>query len=167
MVWWTVSSVIVGYIVIQGLPITSLYCLQSQVGPKNQWFWTAVLEQTLESPLDCKAIQPVHPKGNQSWIFIGRTDAEAETPILWPPDAKSWLIGKDPDAKKDWGQEEKGTKEDEMVGWDHWLDGHEIEQALGVGDGPGSLACCSPWDHKELDTTDRLNWLTDWSGKMH
>ena len=95
---------------------------------QNNWcFWTVVLEKTLESPLDCKEIQPVHPKGDQFWVFIGRTDAEAETPILWPPDMKSWLTGKDPDAGKDWGQEEKGTTEDEMVGWHHWLDGHEFE----------------------------------------
>ena len=101
--------------------------------PKNGYFWSVVLEKTLESPLDCKEIQPVHPKGDQSWVFIGRIDAEAETPILWPPDAKNWLIWKDPDAGKDWGQEEKGTTENEMVGWHHWLDGHEFEQALGVG----------------------------------
>ena len=102
--------------------------------------------------------EPVHPKGNQSWIFIGRTDAEAETPILWPPDVKNWLIGKDPDAGKDWRQEEKGTTEDEMVGWHHWLYGHEFEQALGVGDGQRSLAGSSPWDHKDLDRTEWLNW---------
>ena len=113
--------------------------------------------KTLESPLDCKEIQPVHPKGNQSWIFIGRTDAEAETPILWLPDAKNQLIGKDPDVGKDWRQEEKGTTEDEMVGWHHRLSGHEFKQALGDGDGQGSLACCSPWGCKELDTTKRLN----------
>ena len=101
--------------------------------PKNWSFWTVMLKKTLESPLDCKEIQPVHPKGNRSWIFIGRTDVEAEIPILWPPDAKSWLIGKDPDAGKDWGLEEKGTTEDEMVGWHHWLNGHEFEQAPGVG----------------------------------
>ena len=95
--------------------------------PKNWCFWTVVLEKTLESPLDCREIQPVHPKGNQSWMFIGKTDAEVETPILWPPDAKKWLIGKDPDAGKDWRQEEKGTTDDEMVGWHHWLDGHEYE----------------------------------------
>ena len=106
----------------------------------NNWcFWTVVSEKTLESSLHCKEIQPVHPKGNQSWIFIGRTDAEAETPILWPPDAKSWLIGKAPDARQDWRWEEKGTAEDEMVGWHHRLDGHEFQQALGVGDGQGSL----------------------------
>ena len=126
--------------------------------PKNWCFWTVVLEKTFESPLDCKVIQPVHPKGNQSWIFIGRTDVEAETPILWPPDVKSWLTGKDPDAGKDWRQEEKGTTEDEMIGWHHRLDGHEFEKALGVGDGQGSLACCSPWGHKESDMTERLNW---------
>ena len=102
--------------------------------------------------------EPVHPKGNQSWIFIGRTDAEAETSILWPPDVKNWLIGKDPDAGKDWRQEEKGTTEDEMVGWHHWLYGHEFEQALGIGDGQGSLVCCSPWGCKESDTTEWLNW---------
>ena len=120
--------------------------------------WTVVLEKTLESPLDCKEIQPVHPKGNQFWIFIGRTDVEAETPILWPLDAKSWLIWKDPDAGKDWRQEEKGTTEDEMAGWHHRLDGHESEQAPGVGDGQGSLECCSPWGRKELDMTERWNW---------
>jgi len=106
--------------------------------PKNWCFWTVVLEKTLESPLDCKDIQSVHPKGNQSWIFIGRTDTEAETPILWPPDAKNWLIGKDPDAGKEWRWEEKGMTEDEMVGWHHQLDGHEFEQALGIGK-PGVL----------------------------
>ena len=116
---------------------------------KNWCFWTVVLEKTLESPLDCKEIQPVHPKGNQSWIFIGRTDAEDEAPILWPPDAKNWLIWKDPDAGKDWTWEEKGMTEDEMVGRHHRLDGHEFEQALGCGEGQGSLACCSPWGHKE------------------
>ena len=117
-----------------------------------------VLEKTLESPLDCKEIQPVHPKGNQSWIFIGRTDVEDETPILWPSDVKNWLIWKDPDAGKDWRQEENGMSEDEMVGWHHWLNRHEFEQALGVGDGQGSLVCCSPWGHKESDMTEQLNW---------
>ena len=120
---------------------------------KNWCFWTVALEKTLESPLDCKEIQPVHPKGNQSWIFIGRTDAEAYTPILWPPDVKNWLIGKDPDAGEDWRQEEKEMAEDEMVGWHHWFDGLEFEQALVAGDGQGSLACCSPWSRKESDTT--------------
>ena len=117
-----------------------------------------VLENTLESPSDCKEIQPVHPKGDQSWLFIGRTDAEAEALILWPRDAKNWLIWKDSDAGKDWRREEKGMTEDEIVGWLHWLDGHEFEQAPGVGDGQGSLACCSPWGHKELDMTEWLNW---------
>ena len=117
-----------------------------------------LLEKTLESPLDCKEIQPVHPEGNQSWIFIGRTDVEAETPILWLPEAKNWLIGKDPDAGKDWRQEKKGTTEDEMVGWHYQLDEHEFEQALRVGDGQGSLACCSSLGHAESDTTGWLNW---------
>ena len=124
---------------------------------KNWCFWTTVFEKTLESPLDCKEIQAVHPKGNRSWIFIRRTNVEAETPILWPPDPKNWFIGKDPDAGKDWKQEEKGTTEDEMVGWHHWLDWHEFEQAPGDGDGQGSLAACSPWGCKELDTTELLN----------
>ena len=123
--------------------------------PKNWCFWTVVLEKTLESPLVCKAIQPVHPK-DQSWVFVGRTYAEAETPILWPPDGKSWLIGKDPDAGKDRGQE-KWVTGDEMVGWHHWLDFHEFEQALGIGDGQGSLVCCSPCSRKESDPTERLN----------
>ena len=126
--------------------------------PKNWCFWTVVLERTLESLLDCKEIQPVGSKGNQSWIFIGRTDAEAETPVFWPPDAKNWLIGKDPDAGKDWRGEEKRMTEDEMVGWHHQRDGHEFELALGVCDGQGSLVCCSPWGRKESDMTKRLNW---------
>ena len=121
-------------------------------------FWTVVLEETLESPLDCKEIQPVHPKGDQSWVFFGRTDTEAETPILWPPDVKSWLIGKDSDPWRDWRQEEKGTTEDEMAGWHHRLDGHEFEWTLGVGDGQGVLACCNSWSRKESDTTEWLNW---------
>ena len=125
---------------------------------KNWRFRTVVSYKTLESPFDFKEIQPVHPKGYQSWIFIGRTDAEAETPILWPPDVKGWLIWKDPDAGKDWRWEEKGTTEDEMVAWHHQLNGHEFEQAPGVGDGQGGLACCGSWGHKDLDTTERLNW---------
>ena len=132
--------------------------------PKNWCFWTEVLEKTLESPLDCKEIQPVHPKGDQSWVFIGRTDAEAETPILWPPHAKSWLIGKVSDAGRDWGQEEKGTTEDEMAGWHHQLNGHEFEQALGVGDGQGGLACCDSWGHKSrtrLRDWTELNWTEE------
>ena len=126
--------------------------------PKNWCFWTVVLEKTLASPLDCKEIQPVLPKGNQSWIFIVRTDAEADAPVIWPPDAKSWLIWKDPDAGKDWRQEENRMTEDEMVRWHHWLDGYELEQAPGVGDGQGGLACCSPWGRKESDMTEWLNW---------
>ena len=117
-----------------------------------------MLEKTLENPLDFKEIQPVHPKGNQSWIFIGRTDAAAETPILWPPDAKNWLIWKDPGAGKDWRQEEKRTTEDEMVGWYHQLNGHEFEQAPEVGEGQGGLVCCGPWGRKGSDTTEWLNW---------
>ena len=116
-----------------------------------------LLEKTLESPLDCKEIQPVPPKGDQSWVFIGRTDAEAETPILWPPHAKSCLIGKHPDAGRDWGQEEKGMTEDETAGWLHQLNGHEFVWALGVGDTKGGLVCCGSCGHKELDTTERLN----------
>ena len=130
---------------------------------KNWCFWTVVLEKTLESPLDCKEIQPVHPK-DQSCVFIGRTDVEAETPILWPLDVKSWLIWKDPDAGKDWGQKEKGTTEDEMVGWHHRLNGRGFGWTPGVGDGQGGLACCSSWGHKESDTTEwlnrtELNWI--------
>ena len=128
--------------------------------PRNWCFWTVVLEKTLESPLDCKEIQPVHPKGNQYWIFIGRTDAEAETPVLCPPDAKNQLIGKDPDTEKDW-RREKMTTVDEMVGWHHQLDGHEFEQAPGVDDGQRSLACWSLWGGKESDMTEWLNWLTN------
>ena len=132
--------------------------------PKNWCFWTVVLEKPLESPLDYKEIQPVNSKGNQSWIFIGRTDAEVETPVLWLPDVNSWLIKKDPDAREDWRQEEKGTADDEMVGGHHWLNGQESEQAPEVGDGQGSLGCCSPWGRKESDTTERLNWTElDWS----
>ena len=120
-------------------------------------FWTVLLEKTLESPLDCKEIKSVNLKGNQSWIFTGRSDAEAEAPILWPPDGKSQLTGKDPDAGKDWRQKEKGTTEDEMVGWYYQLNRHEFEWALGVDDGQGSLVCCSPWGCKESDTTEWLN----------
>ena len=123
---------------------------------KNWCFWT--VEKTLESPLDCKEIQAVHPKGDQSWIFIGRADAEAETLILWPLDVKNKLIWKDPDAGNDWRLEEKGMAEDERVGWHRRLDGHEFEQALGVGDGHGSLARCSPWGHKESDMTEQMSW---------
>ena len=127
---------------------------------KNWCFWTVVLGKTLESSLDCKEMQPIHPKGNQSWIFSGRTDAVAETPILCLPDAKSWLIGKDPDAGKDWRQEDKGTTEDEIVGWHHRLDGHEFKQALGVGDGQGSLECCSPCNLRVRQDWEWLNHLS-------
>ena len=126
--------------------------------PKNWCFWTVVLEKTLESPLDCKEIQPVHSKGDQPWVFFGRTDAKAETPVLWPPHVKSWLIGKDPDAGRDWGQEGKGTTEDEMAGWHHWLDGCEFEWTPRDGDGQGGLVCCDSWGRTELDTTEQLNW---------
>ena len=120
-------------------------------------FWTVVLEKTLASPLDCREIQPVHSEGDQPWDFFGRNDAKAETPVLWPPRAKSWLIGKDSDAGRDWGQE-KGTTEDEMAGWHHWLNGCESQWTLGVGVGQGVLACCNSWGRKESDTTERLIW---------
>ena len=125
---------------------------------KNWCFWTVVLEKTLECSLDCKEIQSVHLKGNQSWIFTGRTDVEAETRILWLPDVKRWLIWKDPDAGKDWGQEERGSTEAEMVGWHHQLNGHEFKLTPEVDDGQGGLACCSPWDRKESDRAEQLNW---------
>ena len=126
--------------------------------PKNWCFWTVVLEKTLESALDCKEIQPVHSEGDQPWDFFERNDAKAETPVLWPHHAKSWLIEKDSDAGRDWGQEEKGMTEDEMAGWHHGLDGHEFEWTPGDGDEQGSLACCNSRGHKESDTTERLNW---------
>ena len=124
---------------------------------KNWCFWTVVLEKTLESPLDCKEIQPVHSEGDQCWVFIGRTNAEAETPKLWPPHAKGWLIGKDPDAGRDWGQE-KGTTEDEMAGLHHCLDAHEFGWTPGVGDGQMEMVCCDSWGQKESDMTEWLNW---------
>ena len=126
--------------------------------PKNWCFWTVVLEKTLESPLDCKEIQPVHSKVNQSCVFIGRTDVEAETLILWPSHAKSWLIGKDSDAGRDWGQEDKGMTEDEMAGWHHGIDGHKFEWTPGLCDGQRGLVCYDSWGRKELDTTETLNW---------
>ena len=147
----------------QSYGFSNSHVIMWELDYKDSWvlesccFWNVVLEKTLESPLDSKEIKPVNPKGNQSWIFIRRTDVEAETPILWSPDVKNWLLGKDPDAGKDWRQEEKSMTEDEMFGWHHWIDGHEFEQALGIGDGQGGLACCSPWGHKELDTTEQLN----------
>ena len=124
---------------------------------KNWCFWTVVLEKTLESPLDCKEIQPVHSK-DQSWVFFGTNDAKAETPVLWPPHAKSWLIGKDSDDERDWGQEEKGKTDDEMAGWHHRLNRCEFEWTPGVGDEQGGLASCNSWGCKELDTTEWLNW---------
>ena len=127
--------------------------------PNNWCFWTVVLEKTLESPLDCKKIQPVHSKGDQSWVFFGRNDVKAETPVLWPPHVKSWLIGKDSDAGRDWGQEEKGMTEDEMAGWHLWLDRRESEWTLGVGDGQGGLACCDSWGRKESDMPEWLIWF--------
>ena len=131
--------------------------------PKNWCFWTVVFEKTIESPLDCKEIKPVNSKGNQFWTFIGRTDAEAETPILWPPDTKNWLIGKYPDAEKDWRPEEVRMTEDEMARWHHWLDGHEFEQAPRVADGQRSLACCSPrgrWVGHDWETElNRIPWI--------
>ena len=123
-----------------------------------------MLEKTLESPLDCKKIQPVHSEGDQPWDFFGRNDAKAETPVLWPPHAKSWLIGKDSDAGRNWGQEEEGMTEDKMAGWHHWLGGCESEWTPGVGDGQGGLACCNSWGCKESDTTEQLNWR---NGKYH
>ena len=134
-----------------------------RVGPSRRMsveecFWTVVLEKTLESPLDCKEIQPVQAKGDESWVFFGRIDVKAESPVLWPPHVKSWLIGKDSDARRDWGQEEKGTTEDEMAGWHHLPNGREFEWTLGDGDGQGGLACCDSWGQKELDTTEWLDW---------
>jgi len=126
--------------------------------PKNWCFWTVVLEKTLESPLDCKEIQPVHSEGDQPWDFFGGNDAEAEAPVLWPPHAKSWLIGKDFDDGRDWGQKEKGMTEDEMAGWHHWLNGREPKWTPGVCDGQGGLAHCDSWGPKESDMTEQLNW---------
>ena len=126
---------------------------------RSYWcFWTVVLEKTLESPLDCKEIQPVHSEGDQPWDFFGRNNGKAETPVLWPLHAKNWFIGKGSDDGKDWGQEEKGMTEDEMAGWHHWLDGHESQWTLVAGDGHGGLACCDSWGRKESDTTERLIW---------
>ena len=133
---------------------------------KNRCFWTVVLEKTLESPMDCKEIQPVHSTGDQSWVFFGRNDAKAETPVLWPPHAKSWHIGKDSDYGRDWGQEEKGTTEDEIAEWHPWLDGCGFRWTVGVGDGQGGLACWNSRGCKELDTTERLNWTERWASQV-
>ena len=150
---------------VQDLEYVTLYlCKMWELDCEESWalknwcFWTVVLEKTLESPLDCKEIQPVHSEGDQTWVFFRRNDAKAETPVLWPPHVKSWLIGKDSDAGRDWGQEEKGTTEDEMAGWHNQLDGREFEWTPGVGDGQGGLACCDSWGRKELDMTEWLNW---------
>ena len=148
----------------QGYGFSSGHVWMWELDYKESWVlkkwccWTVVLEKTHESPLHWKEIQPIHPKGDQFWMFIGRTDFEAETPILWLPDEKSWLIGKDPYAGKDWRWEVKGTTEDKMVGWHHRLDGHGFGWTLGVGDGQGGLACCGSWGCKESNTTERLNW---------
>ena len=144
--------------------------LWRKLGTEDLMLLNHDVENTLESALDCKEIPPVYPNGDQSWIFIGRTDAEAETPIPWPPDVKKWLIGKDPDAGKDWRQEKKGITEDEMVGWHHWLNGHEFGWIPEAGDGQGGLACCTPRGCKELDTTEWLNWtrfLSSWMESDH
>ena len=134
-------------------------------------FQNVVLEKTFESPMGSKEIKPVNPKGNQPWMFIGMTDAEAGAPIHWPPDVKSWLIGKDPDSGKDWRQKEKGMTEGEMVGWHHWLNGHEFEQAPGDGEGQGSLVCCSPWGHKSGTWLNNRNkndtYTVGWGGDFH
>ena len=147
----------------QGYGFSSSHVWMWELDYKESWahnwcFWTVVLEKTLESPLDYKDIQPIHPKGDQSWVFIGRTDVETETPILWPPDAKSWLNWKDPDTGKDWGKEEKRMTEDEMVGWHHQHNGHGFGWTLGVGDRQGGLVCCSSWVRKGSDTSEWLNW---------
>ena len=148
----------------QGYGFSSSHVWMWKLDGEESWalkiwcFCTVVLEKTLENPLDSKEIQPVHPKGNQSWVFIGRTDVEAEALILWPPDAKSWLIWKDPDAGIDWRQEEKGTTEDKMVGWHRWLNGHGFRWTPRIGNGQRGLACCDSWGHKEVDTTEWLNW---------
>ena len=160
--WGVHLSVFLPFHTVQSYGFSISHVWMWELDHKESWalrnwcFWTVVLEKTLESPLDSKEIQPVHSKGNQSWKFIGRADAEAENPILWSPDAKNGLTGKDSDAGQDWRQEEKGMTENEMVGWHHRLDGHESEQALGVGDEQESLGCCSPWGRKESDTTERL-----------
>ena len=145
------------WVIVQG--IVWMWELEHKEGwaPKSWCFWTVVLEKTLESPLGCREIQPVNPKGNQSWIFIGRMDAEGETPILWPFDAKNWLIRKDPDAGKDWRQEKKGMTENEMVAWHHWVNGHEFEQTPEDGEEQTRLACCSPWGCKGTDVAEWLN----------
>ena len=145
----------------QGYGFSSGHVWIWELDYKESWVlknWCFLLEKTLESPLDCKEIQPIHSEGDQPWDFFGRNDVKAETPVLWPPRAKSWLIGKDSDAGRDWGQEEKGTTEDKMAGWHHLLDAHEFGWTPGIGDGQGGLECCNSWGRKESDTTERLNW---------
>ena len=148
---------------VQSYSLPSSYIWTWELDHNESWvpkIWCVrivVLEKTLESPLDIKEIKPVNPKGNQPWIFIGRTDAEAEALVLWLFGAKSWLVRKDPDSGKDWGQEAKGATEDDTVGWHHWLNGHEFEQTPVDGDGQGGLARCSPWCRKESDTNEQLN----------
>ena len=143
--------------------------LWRKLSTEELMLWTVVLEKTFQSPLDSKEIQPVHSKGDQPWVYFGRNDAKAETLVLWPPHAKSWLIGKDSDAGRDWGQGEKRATEDEMAGWHHWLDGREFEWTLGDGDGQGGLACCDSWSCKESDTTEWLNWteLSNYRSSAH
>ena len=157
--WWDVFNSLVNIALWLPKPIE----IMTPKGKEYQ-IWLVIL-MSLESPLDCKEIQPVHSKGGQSWVFFGRNDAKAETPVLWPSHAKSWLIGKDSDAGRDWGQEEKGTTEDETAGWHHQLDGREFEWTPGVGDGQGGLACCDSWGCKESDTTEGLNWTEEKWGK--
>ena len=155
-------------LLVQGMFSFSSYVQMWELSYKEGWtlknwcFWIVVLEKTLKSPLDSKEIKPVNPIRNQPWISIGRNDAETEAPILWPPDVKSWLLGKDPDARKDWRQKEKGMTKNEMVGWHHWLNGHKFEQSLGDSEGQRSLVCCSSWGRKESDMTERLNWTECW-----
>ena len=152
------SSILLNFI-FHSLPYNINIKYKESWVAKTWCFWTEVLEKTFESPLDYKEIQPVHSKGDQSWVFIGRTDVEAETPVLWPPDVKRWLIWKDPDAGNDWGREEKGTTEDEMIGWHHQLDGHGFGRTPGVGDGQGSLVCCGSWGRRVgHDWATELNW---------
>ena len=158
-----VQNIVLSIVKAMVSPVVMYRCESWTVKKAERWrnwcFWTVVLEKTLESPLDCREIQPVHSEGHQSWVFFGRTDAKAETPVLWPLHAKSWLIGKESDAGRDWGQEEKGTTEDEMAGWHHWLDGRESEWTPGVGSEQGGVACCDSWGRKESDTTERWTEL--------
>ena len=153
-IFWNYTDIVNVSLMLLNVTLLLMIMVKEGWALHNGSFWTVVLKKTLESPLDCKEIKPVNPKGNQSWIFIGRTEVETEAPILWPSDTRSCLIGKELDAGKDWGQEENGATEDEMVGWHHWLNGHAFEQTLGEFlEGLGSQVCCSPWGHKESDST--------------